>query len=275
MRKGQQPPWIVPDELWARIEPLLPVVPRQPDHPGRRRLDDRKVLSGILFVLCTGIPWEFLPQELGFGSGMTCWRRLRDWNEAGVWQRLHESLLAELHAAGALDWSRAVIDGSHVRAMKGGPKTGPSPVDRARTGSKHHLITEAHGIPLAVSLTGGNRNDVTQLMPLIEAVPPVRGRRGRPRRRPDRLHADRGYDHDKYREQVRAVGITPVIARRGTGHGSGLGVHRWVVEQSFALLHWFRRLRIRWEIRDDIHEAFLSLACGIICWRRLKNLQLC
>nr|WP_225321140.1 IS5 family transposase [Streptomyces luteolifulvus] len=275
MRKGQQLPWIVQDELWVRIEPLLPVVPRRPDHPGRKRLDDRKVLSGILFVLYTGIPWEFLPQELGFGSGMTCWRRLRDWNDAGVWQRLHESLLAELHAAGALDWSRAVIDGSHVRALKGGPKTGPSPVDRARTGSKHHLITEAHGIPLAVSLTGGNRNDVTQLMPLIEAVPPVRGRRGRPRRRPDTIYADRGYDHDKYRKQVRAVGITPVIARRGTEHGSGLGVHRWVVEQSFALLHWFRRLRTRWEIRDDIHEAFLSLACAIICWRRLKNLSLC
>ncbi|MEU1033727.1 IS5 family transposase [Streptomyces mirabilis] len=275
MRRGERPPWIVSDELWARIEPLLPVVPRRADHPGRRRLDDRKVLSGILFVLYTGIPWEFLPQELGFGSGMTCWRRLRDWNDAGVWQRLHEHLLAELHAAGALDWSRAVIDGSHVRAMKGGPKTGPSPVDRARPGSKHHLITEAHGIPLTVSLTGGNRNDVTQLMPLIQAVPPVRGRRGRPRRRPDKLYADRGYDHDKYRKQVRAVGITPVIARRGTEHGSGLGVHRWVVEQSFALLHWFRRLRIRWEIRDDIHEAFLSLACSIICWRRLRNLTLC
>ncbi|MGW3027474.1 IS5 family transposase [Streptomyces sp. NPDC001221] len=275
MRRGERPPWIVPDELWARIEPLLPVVPRRTDHPGRKRLDDRKVLSGILFVLYTGIPWEFLPQELGFGSGMTCWRRLRDWNDAGVWQRLHESLLAELNAAGALDWSRAVIDGSHVRAMKGGPKTGPSPVDRARTGSKHHVITEGHGIPLAVSLTGGNRNDVTQLIPLIQAVPPVRGRRGRPRRRPVALYADRGYDHDKYRKQVQALGITPVIARRGTDHGSGLGVHRWVVEQSFALLHWFRRLRIRWEIRDDIHEAFLSLACGIICWHRLVNLSLC
>ncbi|MFJ5530937.1 IS5 family transposase [Streptomyces sp. NPDC093261] len=275
MRRGEQPPWIVSDELWARIEPLLPVVQRRTDHPGRKRLDDRKVLSGILFVLYTGIPWEFLPQELGFGSGMTCWRRLRDWNDAGVWQRLHESLLAELNAVGALDWSRAVIDGSHVRAMKGGPKTGPSPVDRARTGSKHHVITEGHGIPLAVSLTGGNRNDVTQLIPLIQAVPPVRGRRGRPRQRPVALYADRGYDHDKYRKQVQALGITPVIARRGTDHGSGLGVHRWVVEQSFALLHWFRRLRIRWEIRDDIHEAFLSLACGIICWRRLVNLSLC
>src|SRR5215510_13836523 len=127
VRKGEQPPWIIPDELWARIEPLLPVVPRRADHPGRKRLDNRKVLSGILFVLYTGIPWEFLPQELGFGSGMTAWRRLRDWQEAGVWQQLHEQLLAELHAAGALDWSRAVIDSSHVRALKGGPKPARAP----------------------------------------------------------------------------------------------------------------------------------------------------
>jgi len=97
------------------------------------------------------------------------------------------------------------------------------------------VITEGHGIPLAVSLTGGNRNDVTQLMPLVQAIPPVRGRRGRPRQRPDAVYADRGYDHDKYRRQVRDKGITPVIARRGTDHGSGLGTYRWVIEQSVAL----------------------------------------
>jgi transposase len=88
------------------------------------------------------------------------------------------------------------------------------------------VITDAHGIPLAVSLTGGHRNDVTQLMPLIGAIPPARGRRGRPRQRPDKIYADRGYDHDKYRRQVRKKGITPVIARRNTEHGSGLGTHR-------------------------------------------------
>ncbi|MGC9670086.1 IS5 family transposase [Planosporangium sp. 12N6] len=271
MRKGQQPPWIVPDGLWQRIEPLLPTHPRRYRYPGRKRLDDRKALCGILFVLHTGIPWEFLPQKLGFGSGMTCWRRLEEWNRAGVWQRLHELLLAELHGADRLDWSRAVIDSSQVRALKGGPKTGPSPVDRARTGSKHHVLTDAAGVPLAVGLTGAQRNDVTQLLPLIDQIPPVRGRRGRPRRRPDRLYADRGYDHDCYRRQVRGKGVRPVIGRRGAPHGSGLGVHRWVVEQTIALLHWFRRLRIRWEIRDDIHEAFLTLACAIICYRRLSK----
>ncbi len=222
-------------------------------------------------MLYTAIPWEFLPQELGYGSGMTCWRRLRDWNAAGVWQRLHELLLAELRGAGALDFSRASVDSSHLRAMKGGPATGPSPVDRGRTGSKHHLIVEAHGIPLAAITTGGNRNDVTQLLPLIQAIPPVRGVRGRPRQRPRHLYADRGYDHESYRDQVRALQITPHIARRGTEHGSGLGVYRWVVEGAIALLHWFRRLRTRWEIRDDIHHAFVTLGCAIICWRRLRN----
>ncbi|GAA2702673.1 hypothetical protein GCM10010412_100820 [Nonomuraea recticatena] len=113
-----------------------------------------------------------------------------------------------------------------------------------------------------MSLTGGNRDDVTQLMLLIKAIPPVRGRVGRPRKRPDCLYADRGYDHDKYRRLVWRTGIKPRIARRGTPHGSGLGVHRWVVERTIALLHWFRRLRIRWEVRDDIHEAFMALAAA-------------
>jgi transposase len=104
-------------------------------------------------------------------------------------------------------------------------------------------------------------------------VPPVRGTRGRPRRRPDVVLADRGYDHDKYRRLVRELGIRPLIARRNTEHGSGLGTQRWVVERAFALLHHFRRLRIRWEIRDDMHEALLSLGCALICWRRLASLR--
>lgn len=152
------------------------------------------MLRGILFVLYTDIPWQFLPQELGFGSGMTCWRRLRDWNDAGVWQRLHELLLAELRAAGMLGCSRAAVDSSDLRAMKGGPATGPSPVDRAKTGSKHHVIVEAHGIPLATTLTGGNRNDVTRLIPLIQAVLPIRGKAAQPLPRPRRIYAGRGFE---------------------------------------------------------------------------------
>jgi transposase len=136
-------------------------------------------------------------------------------------------------------------------------------------GSKHHLITDATGIPLAISLTGGNRNDVTQLLPLIDAVGPVTGRRGRPRRHAERVLADRGYDHDTYRRQLRMRGITPVIARRGIAHGSGLGKQRWVVERAFAHLHNLRRLRIRYERSAEVHYAFMLLGCAVVCQRRL------
>ncbi len=127
---------------------------------------------------------------------------------------------------------------------------------------------------MAVTLTGGNRNDVTQLIPLLDLLHtrPVAGKIGRPRQKPDLVLADRGYDHDRYRRLLWARGIKPVIARRGVRHGSHLGVCRWVVERGFAHLHNFRRLRIRYERDPAIHEAFLTLACSILCWRRLKSL---
>lgn len=134
------------------------------------------------------------------------------------------------------------------------------------------MLTDASGLPLAITLTGGNRNDVTQLLPLVDGVIPVTGKVGRPRRRPDLLLADRGYDHDKYRRELWARGIKPLIARRGEGNGSGLGTQRWVVERSFTWLHQFRRLRIRWERDPDQHLAFMHLACTIVCWRRLSSL---
>ncbi|MFG1648169.1 IS5 family transposase [Amycolatopsis sp. NPDC049252] len=260
---------VLTDQLWKRLEPLLPVHPRRFRYPGRKRADDRAALEGILYVIRTGIGWNRLPTVLFGASGATCWRRLTEWHEAGVWQQLHERLLAELRAAGLLDLSAALVDSTHLRALKRGDHTGPSPVDRRKLGSKHHLITDAHGTPLAVTLTGGHRNDVTQLIPLIDAIPSIRGVVGKPRRRPRRLYADRGYDHDKYRRLVRAQGITPVIARRGVQHGSGLGNVRWPVERTFAWLKNFRRLRIRTERRADVHQAILSLACSVICLRKL------
>src|SRR5438132_4216041 len=117
-------PWVVSDELWGRIEPLLPRVERRFRYPGRKRLPDRQALQGILFVLHTGIAWRHLPPELGFGGGSTCYRRLDEWQKAGVWGQLHALLLAELRAAGELEWSRAVADSSHVQAKKGAPPPG-------------------------------------------------------------------------------------------------------------------------------------------------------
>ena len=114
---------LVSDALWARIRPLLPP-PRPRPRGGRPPVDDRATLTGILFVLRTGIGWEYLPQEMGCGSGMTCWRRLRDWQLAGVWQRLHEVLLDELGQANKIDWSRASLDASSVRANGGAKRRG-------------------------------------------------------------------------------------------------------------------------------------------------------
>lgn len=110
-------PWIVDDALWELIEPLLPPWPER--SPGLRPVDDRLCLQGILYVLVNDIAWQLLPLELGFGSGQTCWRRLDRWQQAGVFDQLHRLLLAELNATGELDWSRACVDGSHVRAEKG------------------------------------------------------------------------------------------------------------------------------------------------------------
>lgn len=113
---------LLTDELWQIIEPIIPAVPRRKMHAGRKRLHPRACLTGILFVLKTGIGWEHLPKEMNCGSGMTCWRRLRDWQAAGVWDKLHQTLLTHLHQASQVDWSRALVDSSSVRAIKGGKK---------------------------------------------------------------------------------------------------------------------------------------------------------
>ena len=125
MEKRQSRPWIVSDELWSLIEPLLPE-PGPKLVAGRPRVPDRQALCGILFVLHTGIQWEYLPQEMGCGSGMTCWRRLRDWQRAGVWQKLHQELLHRLGDADHIDWSRAALDSASVPAKRG-------PEDRAES----------------------------------------------------------------------------------------------------------------------------------------------
>ncbi|CAG0930644.1 hypothetical protein TFLX_01864 [Thermoflexales bacterium] len=131
------------------------------------------------------------------------------------------------------------------------------------------MITDAQGIPLATRLTSANTNDVTQLRALVVAIPPVRGRPGCPRQRPEQVYGDRGYDSEPLRRWLRTIGIQPVLAKRRTPQGSGLGRYRWVVERTLAWLHQFRRLRIRYERRPDIHEAFMTLACALICWRSL------
>lgn len=191
------PAGLVPDDLWEGAAPLLPTRrARRRRYSGRLPADDRDALRGIIYVLCKGVSWRDVPLEQIGCSGVTAWRRLRDWTEASLWPQLHEVLLCELRAAGLLDMDDAAIDASHVRALRGGAHAGPSPVDRARPGNEHHLIVDRYGTPLVVFLTSGNRHGVTQLVPLLNAMPRIRGVRGRPRHRPGQLFADRGYDFD-------------------------------------------------------------------------------
>jgi transposase len=133
------------------------------------------------------------------------------------------------------------------------------------------VICDGRGIPLVIQLTGANRNDSQQALALVDAIPCLQGERGRPRHRPDCLFGDRGYDAEAIRQGLRDRRIIPFLAKRNTDHGSGLGRWRWLVERTFAWLNQFRRLRVRYEKRADIHEAFLALGCILICWRFLHG----
>jgi transposase len=231
---------------------------------------------GIVFVLKTGCPWRLLPTELGWGSGTTCWRRLRDWQEAGVWQRLHETLLNWLGDEAAVDWSRASVDSLSVR-QQGGEQTGPNPTDRGKPGSKYHLVVDRHDIPLTVRLSVANAHDATQLLPLIDVIPPIigpRGKPGRPRKRPAKLHADKAYDSSDLRRALRARSITPRVACRGIDSSERLGRHRWVVERALAWLLGYRRLGVRYERRADLLQGLLHLACALICLTFLADTML-
>lgn len=166
---------LVPDALWAIIAPLLPSERPKPKG-GRPRIPDRAVLSGILFVLKSGIPWEMLPQELGGGSGMTCWRRLRDWQQAGVWQRVRHVLLQRLQDAGRIDWERASLDSASAPAPWG-EQTGPNPTDRGKLGSKRLSVVDRNGIPLAIMQSAANVHDSQMVEAAVEChsvAPPAR-----------------------------------------------------------------------------------------------------
>ena len=126
-------------------------------------------------------------------------------------------------------------------------------------------------MPLEVQLSGANKPDINQLLPLVANLPAVRGKPGRPRSRPDKLYGDRAYDSEPHREGRRQLGVEPLLAAKGTEHGSGLGVFRWVVERTLGWAHQNRRLRVRYERRADIHQAFLTIACIKICASFLFN----
>ena len=168
------------------------------------------------------------------------------------------------HEAGGGGWFQRT-------SQKGGQGLGPNPTDRGRNGTKHHLAVDARGVPIALALSPANVNDSKMMIPLLDAMTPIQGPRGRPRRKPIKLHADKGYDYPSCRRALRDRRIIDRIARRGIESKKHLGRHRWVVERTFSWLKAFRRLQIRYERIESIHRAFLVIGCILICWRALDH----
>lgn len=258
----------MPEEFFTELEPHLPPEKTVGPRGGRPPTSHGVVVRVIWFVLTSGCRWQDVPLELGC-SGRTAHRRLREWEALGVWDRLHGHLLKLLRKAGQFDPHVAIIDAVLVRAVGGGEGTGPSPVDRRKTGSKHTLMVDRHGVPLALRTAGANASDHRQIIPIVLEFPRVGGKPGRPQELPDEVYADRGYDSDATRALLSWLGVTPKIAKRGTAHGSGLGKVRWVVERTISWLKGLRRMRIRYDRLKVIQDAWNTLAAAVICFRIL------
>ncbi|MFI7123863.1 IS5 family transposase [Amycolatopsis sp. NPDC049868] len=255
---------LVPDELWALAEPLIPEHGVRPQGGGPARADDRAVFTAIVFVLTSGCAWRYLPPSFGV-TVPTAHRRFTEWTKAGLWPRLHRVVLDELGGQGVIDWSRAVCDGASVRAKKG-DLTGPTPVDRGKSGSKVHVLSDRAGLPLSVAVSAANTNDSYALKPLVMAVPAIRSRRGPHRRKPGKLHADKAYDQVELRKWVSGRGIKVRIARKGIESSKKLGKHRWVIERSIAWLFGYHRLTTRYA---NHFCAFLTLAATLTCFKKI------
>lgn len=163
---------LVPDGLWKTAAPLIPPFRPRRQGGGTAPVADRKVFTAVVYVLTSGCAWRYLPPTFGT-SPATAHRRFAAWTKAGLWRRLHRAVLDELGAKGELDWDSAITDAASVRA-KGGPLTGPNPVDRGKKGSKLHVLSEAQGIPLAVAVSGANVHDSQAFKPLLLGIPSIR-----------------------------------------------------------------------------------------------------
>lgn len=259
------------DQQWAFIQPLLP----PPARTGRPRANDRRTLEGILYILITGCRWQDLPRE--YGAPTTVWRRLKWWGDAGIWERIWRTALVALDRQGQLDWSMAFLDGSFAPAKKGGDKVG---LTKKGKGTKWMLVVDGNGLPLGFHLDSASVAEVKLAEQTLDTIRVARPR-GCPKRRPQKLVADRGYDSRAFRAALRRRGIRmcippkrrpptwkakrgrPVVARKDAYR------QRYTVERSFAWLGNFRRLLIRWEHLFSVYRSFFSVAVLLLCLRRV------
>jgi transposase len=255
---------VMPETFYEIAAHHLPPDRRPRADGGRPRIPNRIALRVIWYVLASGVRWEDVPRELGC-SGRTAHRRLKAWEEAGCWDHLHADLLRMLREAGKLDADLVAIDGVIVRAFGGGDDTGPNPTDRRKPGTKHTLMVDRHGVPLAIHTAPANASDHTQIIPLVVDFPVVPGQPGRPPTQPKTVVADRGYDSAATRWLLRWLGIDAKIAKRNTAHGSGLGKVRWVVERTISWIKGLRRMRVRYDRLRVVQNAWTTLAASAVC----------
>lgn len=257
--------------LWLAVAPLLPKHKPSPKG-GAPRKNDRNCLEGIMYVLRGGIPWKLLPNSFGV-SATTCWRRLREWSEAGVWDLVHKSLLKPLAEAKVLNTDRVVIDSASVRAVSGGEHTGPNPTDRGKNGCKRHIICDSNGIPLVIQTGPANQRDEELVEPMLKQFPHLPDQHGKKRTKPKTLQGDRGYGFVWIIKLLVRLMITSLLAPRGSPHGSGLGKTRYVVERTLAWFSNYRRLKLCYEKTGLHFRAFHVIAACDICAKRLSRLH--
>lgn len=256
------------DQQWEQIQPLLP---KPIKRVGRPEVDPRKVLNGIIFVLKTGCAWRDMPKK--YGSYTTCWRRLKQWQKWGVWERIWRKLLKQLREEQKLDFSRGFLDGSFVASKRGGDFIGRTKVGK---GSKIMVVTERNGLPVGFHVESAQPHEIRLAEKTIQSVR-IPSRRGAPKRRFTELVADRAYHSASFRSFLRKLGTKPVIPyrkntkkekRRPPSLGDGYK-ERWKVERCFAWMDNCRRLVVRYERYIQHYKAFCLLALILLCLNRL------
>jgi putative transposase len=270
--------WRLSDEVWSKMQALLPEHKPKPHPLGchRPRVPDRAAMNAILFVLRTGCQWNAL-DATGICSCGSAYRRFREWLEADVFMKFWQEGLLQYDQLKGIDWSWLSMDGSTGKApLSGSEKTGRNPTDRGKMGVKRSILTDAKGIPLSVAIEGAKRHDMKLTRPTLENI--LIRRPLSDQEHPQGLCLDKGYDYDEVRDIVREFGFTAHSRTRGEEQQSlkreaGFKARRWVVERTHSWMNRFRRVLVRWEKRADTYIAMLHLALGFITWKHTGLLE--
>ncbi len=262
-------PWEVSDQLWERVEPLIPAAPSHAKG-GRPRMPNRQAFEAMIYVLRTGIQWNALPAEAGASS--TVHDRFQEWERAGFFKALWQAGLSTYDELIGIQWEWQSVDGAMTKAPFGCAATGKNPTDRGKAGVKRSMLTDGAGIPLAIVIDGANRHDMKLLCATLDGI--IIARPDPTDEQPHHLCLDAGYDYPVIEEGVVAHHYLPHIRGRGQekqekAHTPGFRARRWVVERTHSWLNRSRRLLVRWEKKAENYLAFLHLACAQLLFAKV------